>query len=76
MPCTSKAAIGVNPVLMYRLTLALAALLLILVLWKILRLRVAAWLLLPWFVIVSAFIVLPRAEPTPQQPHATKATVH
>ena len=75
-PCTSSAAIGINPVLMHRLTLALATLLLILVLWKILRLRIAAWLLLPWFVIVAAIIVLPRAEPAPQQPHSTKATVH
>jgi hypothetical protein len=74
-PCTVKASIGSNPWLMRHVAAAVVSLLVILFLWKVLRIRIAAWLLLPWFCLMFAYLGLPRVEPQPMQPVPATATV-
>ena len=71
-PCTVTASIISWNSSMPGLIVAGAALLGILFLWRVLRIRIAAWLLLPWFCWLFASFVLPQAEPEPR--HAVSAT--
>lgn len=73
-PCTTMGSIAVNTTIRY-LAIAAAALLTILILWRVLRIRIALWLLLPWLVLTFAYIGLPRTEPEPQRPMPATATV-
>lgn len=74
-PCTTMASINLNPSVTGALIVALVVLLGILFLWRVLRIRIAAWLLLPWACLTFAYLVLPHAEPEPQHPVSATATV-
>lgn len=74
-PCTSWDSVNINPSFTRKLLLALAALLLILFFWRVLRIRLIAFLLLPWACLMFAAVALPHTEPEPAQPLPTTATV-
>ena len=67
-PCTPAANFGSNPDLYRRLKVVFGSLAAILFAWLALRIRVAAWLLVPWFGFFVAYGVSPRAEPAPTRP--------
>jgi hypothetical protein len=73
-PCSTMASISVNTPLRY-LALAGIALLPILILWRVFRIRNAVWLLLAWLGLTFAYVVMPRTEPEPQGPVPGTATV-
>jgi hypothetical protein len=74
-PCSTMASIGLNPSTIGNLLGALIALLAILFLWRILRIRIAVWLLLPWVCLSLGYLLLPKAEPEPRHPVPATATV-
>jgi hypothetical protein len=74
-PCSTAASIGGNPLVLHRLLYAFLTLMAILFLWRVLRIRIAAWLLLPWLGLCFAYFLLPRVEPEPQQPVPSTATI-
>jgi hypothetical protein len=74
-PCSSVASIRVNFRRIRPLIAIVLALLAILFVWRVLRIRIAAWLLLAWLCVAFYTLVLPRAEPDPQQPLPARATV-
>lgn len=74
-PCTTMASVSLNPALIRNLIVAFVAVLVILFLWRVLRIRIAAWLLLPWFCLTAVYLVAPHAEPEPQHPVSSTATV-
>ena len=73
-PCTTMAAISLNPSSARNLVVSFVALLVILLLWKM-RIRFTAWLFLLWLGLAFALLVLPKTEPEPQQPVAATATI-
>jgi len=74
-PCTPAANFGSNPDLYRRIELVFGSFFAILFAWLVLRIRIAAWLLVPWFGLFILYCVSPRAEPAPRQPRPAKATV-
>lgn len=74
-PCSTMASISWNPPVMHRIIVALTSLVAILFLWRVLRIRIAALLLLPWLCLCFAYLGLPRTEPEPRQPVPATATV-
>ncbi len=74
-PCSALASVNANPVVMRELAVAFAALLGILFVWRVLRMRIAGWLLAPWAGVFFFYICMPRLEPAPEQPRPVKATV-
>lgn len=58
------------------LVIAFVSLMAILFLWRVFRIRIVMWLLLPWLCWCVARLVVPRAEPEPQHPVATTATIN
>ena len=74
-PCTAMASISWNEPVMRRVVVALGGLFVLLFLWRFLRMRIAAWLLLPWLCFCVAYLGVPRAEPEPEHPVSTTATV-
>jgi hypothetical protein len=74
-PCTAKANFGSNPDLYRRMALVFGSLLPIMFLFLVLRIRIAIWLLVPWFGIFIVYCAVPRAEPAPSQPRPAQATV-
>jgi hypothetical protein len=74
-PCTPAANFGSNPDLYRRIVLVFGSLFAILFVWLILRIRIAAWLLAPWFGLFILYCVTPRAEPAPTQPRPANARV-
>lgn len=74
-PCTPLAAFGSNPDLYRKVALVFGSLLLIFFAFLVLRLRVALWLLVPWFGLFIVDCVTPHAEPAPGQPRFARATV-
>ncbi|MBV9157855.1 MAG: hypothetical protein JO097_16440 [Acidobacteriaceae bacterium] len=73
-PCSTMASISVNAASV-RLVWVVISLLAILFIWRVLRIRIAAWLLLPWLCLSFAYLMLPRVEPEPQKPVSAVATV-
>jgi len=73
-PCSAMASISFNTPLRY-LALACVALLPILVLWRVCRIRSAVWLFLAWLGLTLAYVVMPRTEPEPQGPLPATAIV-
>jgi hypothetical protein len=74
-PCTPAANFGSNPALYRRLVLVFGSLLAILFAWLVVRIRIAIWLLVPWFGLFILYGVTPRAEPAPSQPRPANARV-
>ena len=74
-PCSTFASIGSGSLVVRRFIVVFLALLALLFFWRVLRIRIAAWLLLPWLCLSLAYIALPRAEPEPQHPVPVTATV-
>jgi len=75
-PCSNFASLSVNSRVLRPLALIFLALLAILFLYGVLRIRIAAaWLLLAWLCFTVAYLVFPRAEPDPQRPVPAIATV-
>ena len=58
------------------LAIVFVSLLVILFLWRVLRMRIAAWLLLPWLCLSFALLAVPRIEPEPQHPVPATATIN
>jgi hypothetical protein len=44
-------------------------------LWKVFRFRLAAFLLIPWAIVLVAYLAIPRQEPAPQHPVAGTAAI-
>jgi hypothetical protein len=74
-PCTSAASINWNASVIRNLAIAFAILLVILFLWRILRIGIAGLLLIPWACLIFVYIAIPRLEPAPTQPVHGKATI-
>lgn len=74
-PCSNFASISVNSRVFVPLALIFTALLAIVFLYRVLRIRMAAWLLLAWLCFTVGYLVLPRAEPDPRRPVTATATV-
>ena len=74
-PCAPSANFGSNPDLYRRMELVFGSLLAVLFLFVVLRIRMAGWLLVPWFGLFIVYCVTPHAEPAPGQPRPAKATV-
>jgi hypothetical protein len=74
-PCMPAANFGSNPDLYRRFALVFGSLFAILLVWLVLRIRIAAWLLLPWFALFIVYCATPRAEPAPTQPRPAHAMV-
>jgi hypothetical protein len=74
-PCTPGANFGSNPDLYRKMEVIFGSLFAILFVWLLLRVRIAAWLLIPWFGFFLAYGLSPRAEPPPSRPRPAKATV-
>ena len=74
-PCTPSANFGSNPDRYRTLEAVFGSLAGILFIWLVLRIRIAGWLLAPWFAFFIAYGVTPRTEPAPSQPRLAKATV-
>lgn len=74
-PCSTAASLGLGSALLPRFIVTFASLLVILFFWRVLRIRIFAWLLFPWIVFAFAYIGLPRLEPEPQHPMPATATV-
>jgi hypothetical protein len=74
-PCTQAANFGSNPDLYRRIELVFGSLFAILFAWLVLRIRIAGWLLVPWFGLFILYCVTPRAEPAPNQPRPANARV-
>jgi hypothetical protein len=74
-PCSTLASISLNSAILRRILTTFLVLLAILFLWRVLRMRVAAWLLLPWLCWTIGWFVLPRVEPEPQKAVGGTATV-
>jgi hypothetical protein len=74
-PCSPAATLNLNASVIRNLVIAFAVLLAILFLWRILRIRIAALLLIPWACLLFAYITIPRVEPTPTEPRSAKATI-
>ena len=73
-PCTLRGSIGENSST-GRLVVVFLSLLAILFLWRVLRIRSAVWLLLPWLAGVLAFVAMPRTEPAPLHPAPATAAI-
>jgi hypothetical protein len=74
-PCSPTASINLGSAGVRRLILVFAALIVLLFLWRVLRIRMAVWLLFPWLGLSLAYLVLPRAEPEVRQPVPAVAKV-
>lgn len=74
-PCSAWASLYANPAVSRALAAALGALLVILFSWRVLRIKIAAWLLVPWSGVFLFYVCLPRVEPMPEQSRLAKATV-
>lgn len=74
-PCTPAANFGSNPDLYRRIELVFGSLLAILFIWLILRIRITAWLLVPWFGLFILYCAIPHAEPAPSQTRPANARV-
>ena len=74
-PCTTAASAGLGSPVFPRFVITFSLLLAILFLWRILRIRLAGWLLPIWIVFAIGYFVLPRAEPEPQHAVPGTATV-
>jgi hypothetical protein len=74
-PCSTAASISTGSLAIRRFVVVFLGLLAILFFWRVLRIRIAAWLLLPWLCLSFAYIALPRVEPEPRHPVPATATV-
>lgn len=74
-PCSTAASLGLGSPLLPRFAITFMALLAIVFLWRVLRVRIAVWLLFPWICFAFAYIGLPRVEPEPRHPVSGTATV-
>lgn len=74
-PCTFLANFGSNPDQYRRMEIVFGSLGAILLVWLILRIRIAGWLLAPWFGFFLAYGVAPRAEPAPTRPVPARAAI-
>lgn len=74
-PCSPGASISWNPAVMRSVIIAGIAFIGILFLWRVLRIRLAAWLLVPWLALSVAALCLPRTEPVPRHQVPATATV-
>lgn len=74
-PCTALANFTSNPVLYRTLQLVIGSLLGILFLVLVLRLRIALWLLVPWFYLFLVGAVVPRAEQAPVTANSALARI-
>jgi hypothetical protein len=74
-PCSTWSSLNVNPPAVRRVIAVVILLLLILFVWRVMRIRMAGWLLLPWFAWFFGSFVLPHTEPEPEHPVLAKATV-
>ena len=72
-PC-SLVGISMGPSV-WRLICAGAALAAVLIIWLVLRVRLAIWLLPIWVCFAFVYLGMPRVEPAPRQPVPTTATV-
>ena len=72
-PC-SLVGISMGPSV-WRLIYAGAALAAVLIIWLVLRVRPAIWLLPIWVCFAFVYLGMPRVEPAPRQPVPTTATV-
>lgn len=75
-PCSTAASLGLGSPLLPRFVIAFLPLLAILFLWRVLRIKMAVWLLFAWIVFAFALIGLPRVEAEPRQPVPGTATVY
>ncbi len=75
-PCGSTASLGLQSPLARLLVIAFAPLLVILLLWRLLRIKSFVWLFLLWLAFAFAYFGLPRVEPAPQHPVSATATIH
>ena len=66
---------GSNPDLYRRIELVFGSLFVILFAWLVLRIRIIAWLLVPWFGLFVLDCVVPRAEPASSRPRPANARV-
>jgi hypothetical protein len=69
------ASVNLNPAVFRKLAIAFGSLLVILFIWRVLRIKAGALLLMAWFVVFVGYFIAPRAEPEPNEPRVTKATV-
>lgn len=74
-PCSPLASFSLSSSSSKRLAAVAVPMLAILVLWRLFRVRPAAWLLLPWVCFGLYSLGLPRVEPEPVQPLMAKAQV-
>jgi hypothetical protein len=74
-PCSTMASISLNPAVIRNLLGAAIALMAILFLWRVLHVRIAVWLLVPWFGLLVGYLVLPKTEPEPRHPVPATATI-
>jgi len=75
-PCTTAASFHLYSTNIPKLLLVVAPLLLILFLWRVVRVqKIALWLFLGWLCLMFAYFGIPRVEPVPQHPVASTATV-
>lgn len=74
-PCSALAIISFSSSVSHRLAVVFLALLAILLLWRVLRMRLAGWLLLPWLCFAAPYLILPHVDAEPGQPVASSAQV-
>lgn len=74
-PCSALAGISFSSSASRHLAVVFLPLLVILLLWRLLRIRFAAWLLLPWLCFAAPYLILPHVEPEPARPVAASAQV-
>jgi len=73
--CSNFASSGLRSSVVRHLVIAFVALLAILFLWRVLRIRIAMWLLLPWLCLSFAYLGVPHVEPEPEHPVSATAIV-
>jgi hypothetical protein len=73
--CTTYAAIHRRVPAVRKVCAWLAVFAALIFLWRVLRIRLAGWLLLPAAGLLFAYVSLPRVEPAPSHPRPATATV-
>ncbi len=75
-PCSAAASLGSDSPVLHRFIVTFSIALVILFLWRVLRIRMALWLFLGWIGFAFFYMGLPRLEPEPRHPVAGTATVN